>query len=130
MQVHLEKLQGAETVLVVEDEEALRCVVVDLLTELGYCVLSAANGKEALTLVQRSGVIDLLVTDVVMPEMTGPELAAKVLESRPNLKVIFVSGYADSRLAALESFKPETVLVHKPFSIKILTAKMRELLDA
>ena len=130
MQADLKKLRGSETVLVVEDEEPLRCVVVDLLTEFGYRVLAAASGQEALSLVERPGTIDLLVTDVVMPEMTGPELAAKVLEFRPKLKVIFVSGYTDGRLAINGSLTPEAVLVHKPFSIRTLTAKIRELLDA
>ncbi len=129
MQSELKKLRGKETILVVEDEEPLRCVVVDLLTEFGYHVLSAGNGKEALNLIGGSGKIDLLVTDVVMPEMSGPELAAKVLEVRPKLKVIFVSGYTDGRLAASGPLAPEAVLVHKPFSIKALTAKMREMLD-
>ncbi|HJX82710.1 MAG TPA: response regulator [Candidatus Angelobacter sp.] len=124
------KLRGKETVLVVEDEEPLRCVVTDLLTQFGYHVLSAASGKEALALVQSSKTIDMLVTDVVMPEMTGPELAAKVLQSRPKVKIIFVSGYTDGHLASHGSLTPEAVLVHKPFSIKVLTAKMRELLDA
>jgi two-component system cell cycle sensor histidine kinase/response regulator CckA len=130
MQSDLEKLRGTETVLVVEDEEALRCLVVDLLTHLGYRLLAASSGKEALSLAQRSGNIDLLVTDVEMPEMTGLELAAKVLESRPNLKVIFISGYAGGGVTVVESFKPEAVMVHKPFSIKTLAAKIRKLLDA
>ena len=127
---YLKKLRGAETVLFVDDETPLRNVVVELLTELGYRVLAAASGQEALRLMQRHRGIDLLITDVVMPEMTGPELAAKVLESRPSLKVIFVSGYTDGRLGALEPFKSEVVLVHKPFSFKVLAAKMREILDA
>ena len=130
MQPELKKLRGKETILVVEDEEPLRCVVVDLLTQFGYRVLAAASGNEALALVKGRGKIDLLVTDVVMPEMTGPELAAKAQELRPNLKIIFVSGFTDGHLASFGSLAPEAVLVHKPFSIKTLTAKMRELLDA
>src|SRR5258708_14881639 len=130
MPVDLKKLRGKETGLVVEDEEPLRCVVTDFLHQFGYRVLWAASGKEALTLVQSSKPIDMLVTDVVMPEMTGPQLAAKVLELRPKVKVIYVSGYTDGHLASHGSLTPAAVLVHKPFSIKVLTAKMRELLDA
>jgi two-component system cell cycle sensor histidine kinase/response regulator CckA len=126
----MDKLRGTEKVLLVEDEDPLRAVVTDLLTHLGYSVLSAANGPEALKLVADHPVIDMLVTDVVMPGMSGPELAKRILQSRPNLKIIFVSGYTAGKLAAYGSFTPEAVLVQKPFSIRVLTMKMREMLDA
>lgn len=122
-----------ETILVVDDDEALRTVVVDLLGHLGYCTLSAANGPEALELAQRyPGKIDLLLTDVVMPPLPGPVLAEKLMRSRPEMKVIFISGYPnrsqDRSLAPDGILKPGTVLVDKPFTMKILSAKLREVL--
>jgi two-component system, cell cycle sensor histidine kinase and response regulator CckA len=118
-----------ETILVVDDEDSLRTVVVDLLGHLGYCTLSAANGREALELAERyKGRIDLLLTDVVMHPLTGPALAEKLMRSRPEMKVIFISGYAHASFAPDGVLKPDTVLVHKPFTMKILSAKLREVL--
>jgi two-component system, cell cycle sensor histidine kinase and response regulator CckA len=122
--------RGTETVLLVDDEESLRNVVVDLLSQLGYRMLSAASGPEALALAEGySGKIDLLLTDVVMDPLPGPALAQKLACMRPEMKVIFISGYADS-LAPDGVLKPGTVLVNKPFSIKILSAKLREVLES
>jgi hypothetical protein len=122
--------RGTETVLLVDDEESLRNVVVDLLSQLGYRMLSAASGPEALALAEGySGKIDLLLTDVVMDPLPGPALAQKLAHMRPEMKVIFISGYADS-LAPDGVLKPGTVLVNKPFSIKILSAKLREVLGS
>jgi YesN/AraC family two-component response regulator len=92
-------------------------------------MLSASNGKEALAVVNAyPDKIDLLITDVMMPELPGPELAKALLEIRPELKVIFISGYSDGSLAQNGVLKPGTVLVNKPFTIKALTAKLREVL--
>ena len=92
-------------------------------------MLAAANGKEALALVKTyPGKIHLLVTDVLMPELPGPELAQALVAMRPELKVIFISGYSDGSLAPDGVLKPGTVLVHKPFTIRALTAKLREVL--
>ena len=122
--------RGTETILVVDDEESLRTVVVDLLSQLGYQILSAANGPEALKLAAGySGKIDLLLTDVVMDGLPGPELAERLLQSRPEMKVIFISGFADGSLAPDGVLKPGTVLVQKPFTIRVLSAKLREVLD-
>ena len=118
-----------ETILVVDDEESLRTVVVDLLGHLGYCTLSAANGREALEVAKGyPGRIDLLLTDVVMHPLPGPALAEKLMRSRPEMKVICISGYANASLAPGGILKPDTVLVHKPFTMKILSAKLREVL--
>ncbi len=118
-----------ETILVVDDEESLRTVVVDLLGHLGYCTLSAANGPAAMELAEGyPGKIDLLLTDVVMHPLPGPVLAEKLMRSRPEMKVIFISGYANPSLAPDGVLKPDTVLVHKPFTMKILSAKLREVL--
>ncbi len=121
--------RGSETILLVEDEEPLRRLCSEFLEQLGYHMLSAPNGKEALALVNAyTGKIDLLITDVLMPELPGPELAKALLAIRPELKVMFISGYSDGSLAPNGVLKPGTVLVHKPFTIKALTAKLREVL--
>jgi len=122
--------RGTETILLVDDEDSLRIVVVDLLRQLGYQVLSASSGKEALSLAEKhSEKIDLLISDVIMDELPGPELAEILLASRPEMKVIFISGYAEGSLAPDGVLKPGTILVQKPFTIKILSAKVREVLD-
>jgi DNA-binding NtrC family response regulator len=126
----LEYDRGKETILVVDDEESLRTVIVDLLGHLGYCTLSAANGQDAMDLAQRyPGRIDLLLTDVVMQPLSGPMLAENLMRSRPEMKVIYISGYANASLAPDGVLKPGTILVHKPFTMKILSAKLREVLE-
>lgn len=126
----MEYKTGTETILVVEDEEPLRKVVVELLSQLGYQVLSAANGKEALRLAADSRQqIHLLLTDVLMPEISGPELARRLKVQRPSLKVVFISGYDDGSLAPDGVLPPEVVLVHKPFTVKALSGRLREVLD-
>lgn len=121
--------RGSETILLVEDEEPLRKVCTEFLEQLGYRMLAASNAKEAVALVEGySGKIDLLITDVVMPGLPGPELAEALLAFRPDLKVIFISGYAEGSLAPNGILKPGTVLVNKPFTIRALTAKLREVL--
>jgi two-component system, cell cycle sensor histidine kinase and response regulator CckA len=121
--------RGTETILVVDDEDSLRTVVVDLLGQLGYHTLSAGSGHEALELAaQYPGRIDLLLSDVVMDPLPGPVLAEQLTVSRPEMKVVFISGYADSSLAPDGILKPGTILVNKPFTIKILSAKLREVL--
>lgn len=127
----MEYSRGTETILLVEDEEPLRKVVIELLTQIGYNVLSASNGKEAMhvsyTYPHR---IHLLITDVLMPEIDGPELAKNLCAVRPDLRVIYISGYTDDCLAPEGILEPGTVLVNKPFSVRVLSAKMREVLDA
>lgn len=121
--------RGKETILVVDDEDSLRTVIVDLLSHLGYCTLSAANAHDALKLAQEyPEKIDLLLTDVVMHPLTGPMLAEKLAGSRPEMKVIYISGYANASLAPDGVLQPGTVLVHKPFTMKLLSAKLREVL--
>jgi CheY-like chemotaxis protein len=121
--------RGTETILLVDDEESLRAVVVDLLSQLGYHMLSAASGEEAIKVAQEyPDRIDLLLTDVVMDNLPGPELAELLLQSRPEMKVVFISGFADGSIAPNCVLKPGTVLVQKPFTIRILSAKLREVL--
>ena len=122
--------RGTETILVVDDEDSLRNVIVDLLAQLGYRMLSARNGSEALHLAQEyAGRIDVLLSDVIMAGLPGPELAQQLILARPEMKVIFMSGFADSSLAPDGVLKPGTVLVQKPFTVRALSAKLREVLD-
>ena len=121
--------RGKETILVVDDEESLRTVVVDLLGHLGYCTLSAASAEDAMKVaLEYPGRIDLLLTDVAMHPLTGPMLAEQLMRSRPEMRVIYISGYANASLAPDGVLKPGTVLVQKPFSMKILSARLREVL--
>ena len=117
--------------MLVDDEESLRTVVVDLLTHLGYHILSASGGQEALAIAAKyCGKIDLLLTDVVMDPLNGPALAEALAQTRPDMKVIYISGYANPALAPDGILKPGTVLVNKPFTMKILSAKLREVLGS
>src|SRR5262245_49378048 len=97
-----------------------------MLGQLGYRVLGATNGKEALAVAEKfSGEIDVLVTDVLLPGLPGPQLANSLRSSRPNMRVIFVSGGTDADDALAET----NPLLRKPFTIKMLTAKLREVLQ-
>lgn len=121
---------GNETILVVDDEESLLTVMGALLTQLGYNILSTSNGPEALALAaDYPGKIDLLLTDVLMDPLSGPALAEELTRSRPEMKVVFISGNA-APLAPDGALKPGTVLVHKPFTMKLLSAKLREVLES
>ncbi len=110
------------SVLMVEDEDALRTLVGRILTEEGYTVLTAASGEEALELAAVSGPIDLLVSDVVLGGMTGPELVTKLRARRPDLKVLLMSGYAGVPLGPVDDFLP------KPFSPFELARRIRRIL--
>jgi CheY-like chemotaxis protein len=115
--VAYQRAPKGETVLVVEDEEALREVTERIFTRNGYRVITAANGHEALALVAHHvGEIHLLVTDVVMPQMLGKEVADRVHELRPEIKVLYMSGYAQPVLASQGRLEPGVALVDKPFS--------------
>jgi nitrogen-specific signal transduction histidine kinase/ActR/RegA family two-component response regulator len=119
-----------ETVLVVEDEEAIREVTRRILTRNGYTVITAAAGSEALALAaEHAGDIHLLVTDVVMPQMLGKEVAERVVSIRPDIRVLFMSGYARPVLASKGTLDPGVTLLEKPFTEAALLAKAREVLD-
>ena len=125
-----QQLRGSETVLLVEDEDAVRESEREYLEQRGYTVLAAANGPAALELVASSGrEIQLLVTDVVMPKMSGSELAEQLLAQRPGLKVLYVSGYAESTVMQHGLAELGSRFLHKPFTLKALAAKIREVLD-
>jgi hypothetical protein len=123
---HSEKLRGDETVLVVEDDVSVRQIVVRLLAMLGYTVLEATDASDALSIASaRTSPIHAVLTDIVMPEMQGPELARQLAESHPEIRTIYMSGYTRGAIEMDETI----VLVQKPFSRKDLARKVREVLD-
>jgi two-component system, cell cycle sensor histidine kinase and response regulator CckA len=124
------RLSGNETVLLVEDEEIVRKLVREMLETSGYAVLPAADGSEAIRLSdQHAGTIDLLMTDVVMPGLSGQELARRLVGERPDLRVLFTSGYAEDAIANHGVLSPGTAFLEKPFTAAELGRKLRELLD-
>jgi len=123
-------LGGHETILLVEDEAQVRFLARNALRELGYHVLEAQNGLEALVLAQQhTGTIDLLVTDVVMPQLSGRMLAKSLRLMQPQLRVLYMSGYTDDMMIRHGVIEEEIEFLAKPFSNSQLTAKVRELLD-
>jgi PAS domain S-box-containing protein len=127
----LNALVGTETILVVEDEEALREVTRRILTSNGYTVVTAASGARAIELAaERAGPIDLVLTDVIMPKMQGPTVAKEVSQLRPGIRVLFMSGHAQPVLEAEAVLGTDFQLVEKPFNEAKLLAKVREVLDA
>jgi two-component system cell cycle sensor histidine kinase/response regulator CckA len=120
-------LTGQGTILLVEDEEGLRSLNARGLRSRGYSVVEASNGIEALeVLEERNGAVDLVVSDVVMPEMDGPTLLKSMRERNPDLKIIFVSGYAED---AFEKSLPENqqfAFLPKPFTLSQLVAAVKE----
>jgi CheY-like chemotaxis protein len=120
---------GTETIVVVEDDAALRQLTTRLLHKQGYRVLVAANADEALQLFDHTPCVDLLLTDVIMPQVSGPELARRLTAERPDLKVIFMSGYTEHGIVDNGILNPGISFLSKPFTIETLGRKIRELLD-
>ena len=124
-------LTGHGTILLVEDEEGLRGLNARGLASRGYTVLEASNGVEAIAVLQeRAGEVDLVVSDVVMPEMDGPTLLKEMRKRNPELKIVFVSGYAED---AFEKNLPEGqqfAFLAKPFTLKQLIAVVKETIDS
>ena len=120
-------LTGQGTILLVEDEDGLRSLNARGLRSRGYSVIEASNGVEAMeALEEKDGAVDLVVSDVVMPEMDGPTLLREMRERNPNLKIIFVSGYAEE---AFDKSLPENeqfAFLPKPFALSALVAKVKE----
>ena len=122
---------GSETILLVEDEEAVRAIVSKILQNKGYTVLEAHHGHEALQICKdHQGPIHLMVTDVVMPHMSGRELAERLTSLRPELRVLFMSGYPDKAIAHHGVLEAGTSFLQKPFTLSALECKVRDLLDA
>jgi CheY-like chemotaxis protein len=122
---------GSETVLLVEDDPLVRAMAKRLLKQQGYRVLEATNGEEALRVIQEQAgeEIHLLLTDVVMPQMGGKELADQLKILRPDIKVLYISGYTDNAIVHQGVLNPGTHFLQKPFSIKTLSHKVRDVLD-
>src|SRR2546427_2286292 len=122
--------RGTETVLIVEDEEAVRALAKTALMRKGYRVLEAANGGEALLRCESERApIHLLVTDVVMPGLGGADLARRLAPLRPDMRVLFISGYTDRAAARHGTMQPGAAYLEKPFSLDALARKVREVLD-
>jgi signal transduction histidine kinase/ActR/RegA family two-component response regulator len=124
------ELRGSETILLVEDDDQVRSVTSDILRRNGYQVIEARNAGEALLQCEKQGPIDLMLTDVVMPQMSGPELAARLSADRPGMRVLCMSGYTDDNFARSALLEPKLSFLQKPITMASLTAKVREVLDA
>ena len=123
--------QGRETILLVEDEEIVRNLAREILQTYGYSVLTAANGSEGLRIGQEfEGQIDLMITDVIMPLMSGREMTEKLKEIRPDLRVLFMSGFTDDAIVHHGVLEESVSFLQKPFSPDALAKKAREILDA
>lgn len=124
-------LKGWETVLLVEDEAPVRTSEHEFLTRCGYKVLDAANGEDALRIAQEfDGPIQLMITDVVMPKMSGAQLAVELATTRPEMRVLFVSGYAEKTVLRHGHIDVAAHFLQKPFSLKALSRKIRDVLKS
>jgi CheY-like chemotaxis protein len=122
---------GTETVLLVEDEKGVRAITARSLEQLGYSVLTAEAPDEAIRMVERhAGTIHMLITDVIMPGMSGRDLAIKLAETRPGMKTLYISGYTASVISQRGILEENVHFLPKPFTREALARKMRDVLDA
>ena len=122
--------KGSETILLVDDEEGVRKLVVAVLKSNGYDVMEAANGVSALAAYEKNGhKVDMVLTDVVMPQMNGFELGQQLTDRAPGVKILYMSGYRDNAIGGSGGDAPRAFL-HKPFTPDVLLSKVREVLDA
>ena len=131
----VERVEAAETpgrdrILLVEDEEMLRNLASRILARAGYTVVEARDGEEALEIARRlEEPIDLLLTDVVMPRMSGTRLVGRLRAERPDLRVLFMSGYAESVISAEGGLPADSEILNKPFSVQQLRDRVRHVLE-
>lgn len=125
-----ENVRRDETILLVEDDHAVRILIAQTLSQIGYRVLKAGDGAEALALSERhQGPIHLLVADVVMPLMSGPELVDRLIVSRRNLKILYISGHPEEAIIRHGVLEAGVPFLPKPFTPENLVRKVREVLD-
>jgi CheY-like chemotaxis protein len=122
--------RDGEVVLVVEDEPVVRGLIVEVLNELGYRALEAADGPGGLETLQSTQQIDLLVTDIGLPGLNGRQVADAARTFRPHLKVLFMTGYAENAAAASGFLETGMAMITKPFAMDILGAKIREVMNS
>jgi len=123
------RVRGSETIMIVDDEDALREVASRILTRNGYVVMTSANGPDAIADVQAfEGTIDLLLSDVIMPRMLGKEVAQRIRALRPEIPVLFMSGYAQPVLGS--TLGEDFALLEKPFTEQQLLTEVRNVLEA
>jgi PAS domain S-box-containing protein len=121
---------GEETVMVVEDDQSIRDLTVQILIRKGYQVLTADSATECIEIIEKhGGAVDLLLTDVIMPDMNGKELYARIAEKFPGLKVIYMSGYTNDIIAHQGVISEDVNFIQKPFSVRDVTAMIRRVLD-
>jgi CheY-like chemotaxis protein len=124
---HFNSKRGRETILVVEDAEAIRTMVCAMLTQQGYRCLTATDGADALEML-RDQAVHLVLTDLIMPRMTGAELAGHLARRQPDVRIIFMSGYSDDPVVQ-QVGRVSPIFLHKPFTTDTLVTKIREALD-
>jgi CheY-like chemotaxis protein len=122
------RARAGETVLIVEDDSAVRMLVVEVLRELGYAFIEAVDATAATTVLQSSQRIDLLISDVGLPGMNGRQLAEMARELRADLRVLFVTGYAENAAVRGGFLEPGMEMITKPFALDALAGKIREML--
>jgi CheY-like chemotaxis protein len=120
---------AGETVLVVEDDPSIRLLITEVLDELGYASFQAADGKAAVALLESNARLDMMVTDVGLPGMNGRQLADIAREHRPNLRILFLTGYAEHATARSEFLGPGMEMMTKPFAIADLARKIRQIIE-
>jgi two-component system, cell cycle sensor histidine kinase and response regulator CckA len=124
-------LQGTETILLVEDAEGVRALLQDVLTMYGHQVLVARDGEEGIRLANdHIGLIDLIITDIVMPRMGGRELVERVVTARPAVRALYLSGYTDEAVMRHGVLEAGAAFLQKPFTARQLMTKVRQILDA
>ena len=128
--IELHEAEDGDVVLVVEDEPVVRALVVEALRELGYRALEAADGVSGLEVLCSRQRIDLLITDVGLPGLNGRQMADAARDSRPDLKVLFMTGYAETTATASSFLKPGMAMITKPFAMKALTTRIRSMIKA
>ncbi len=123
-------LKGSETILIVEDEEMVRDLIFESLKIFGYDLIEAENGKKALQVCKKDSEkpIQLLITDVIMPDMGGSELSKKLKKLKPKMKILFISAYTDNTIVQHGILEKGVAFLQKPFSPLALARKVREIL--